>query len=434
MKKNLKVAVLSSLAVAAVATVASCGGKDTTTTTTAVPSTSESSTSGNSTTTTYNHDPAGELNISVHYASGSKVSGVSYQLGDTVTLAYGENITLTKNTILPTWKAFGEKINATIKEGCDYSKDNSDADWDAYATDGYVDANGNKLDLVMGVPKKYNPAIAKNELVAISDHLDEMPNFKAWALSHKSIYESMKASDGKVYYTPYFDGLDDIEKMNLMNVQYVQKLLDGSEDALDTALTPSTSDAFKYTAKVAADASAKVTISVNGQRTQFNAVFSEANNPVAKQNALSTQNGKTLVQALKEALRAEYKAALDAHYINNLSEIFVGENACYNVDDLVALLRCVKYNSTCLTGDATKKITPVVPRTAQNNRTYQLAEMAAWWGVRGLSGENGGFYFDVNGNLKDSHGNTETYEALENILIKLNKYFPRRINCSKLHY
>ena len=72
MKKNLKVALLSALAVAGVATVASCTTDAETTT----------STTTSSSTVTDN----GTLNISVNYQSGSKVSGVSYQMADTVTL------------------------------------------------------------------------------------------------------------------------------------------------------------------------------------------------------------------------------------------------------------------------------------------------------------------------------------------------------------
>ncbi len=419
MKKNLKVALLSTLAVAGVATIASCSKPATTSTTGSQPASQPTS----QPTSTSRYDGKGAtLRVAIDYQSGSKVSGVSYQMKDSVTLAYGDNTVLTKDVTLPTWKAFGSKLNLDIKDGQDYSKEMKDI-WQQYDSDGYKDANGNLLDLVMGDSKTYNTAIANNKLEAISDHINEMPNFKRWTEENASIYSSMRATDGKVYYTPYFDGLDDIEKMNLMNIDYIEKLLDSDENQLSTDKTPSSKQAFAYQPTVADQASAKVTISYKGGRTNFNANFSADNNAVKKQNELDVKNGKTLVQALKAALKAEYAAALpqslggtasaaDAKF-TKLSEIFTSESACYNVDDLVALLRAVKYNSTFLTGDATKNITPVVPRTAQNNRTYQIAEMAAWWGVRGLSGENGKLYFDTNEELQDACGQVKTYTVLE---------------------
>lgn len=403
MKKNLKVALLSALAVAGVATVASCTTDAETTT----------STTTSSSTVTDN----GTLNISVNYQSGSKVSGVSYQMADTVTLTYGDNITLTKNTILPTWSTFASKNNMTIKEGNDYSRTQKE-DWNSYASDGFVDADGNYLDLVMGSQSLYATSITNNKLVAISDYLDSMPNFKAWTQENSAIWASMASSDGKVYYTPYFDGLDDIEKMNLMNTDYVEKLLDVADASLSTDRTITS----VYTATVSGSSSESIKVSVDGAVKTITADLSATNNAVTKQNALSTKDGANLVAALKEALIAEYGSAISTSaggsaasgsaVYNNLSEIFVGENACYNVDDLVALLRCVKANSTYLTGDATTAINPLVPRTAQNNRTYQLAEMASWWGVRGLSGENSNLYFDTEGELQSAETKEETYTAL----------------------
>ena len=72
---------------------------------------------------------------------------------------------------------------------------------------------------------------------------------------------------------------------------------------------------------------------------------------------------------------AEYKEALEDGTYSKLSEIFTGAKACYNTDDLIALLRCVKANPKFLTGDQTMtsdKMGPIAPRSAENKRTIDL--------------------------------------------------------------
>ncbi len=399
MKKQLKVGLLSTLALLGVASVASCGGNN-------EPSSSVPSSSSTKT---------GKLNVAVNY---SQQSGISYQEANATNLDYGESITLSKGTILPTWQCIGEKLGVTITDGADYSKAQKD-NWTQYVSEGFKDASGNDINLVMGTQTLYDTAIASGKLVAISDHLNEMPNFKKWTEKNKSIYQTMKSTDGKVYYTPYFDGLDDIEKMNIMNTEWIEKLLDGT-DAADTATTLTSF----YQPTVAEEKGAQVIVYDGSARRTITVDYSDDTNAIVKQNALSTMNGQTLLAALKESLIAQYGAYISSSVggsassgaiYNKLSEIFTSEKACYNVDDLVALIRCVKTNPKLLTGDATKTITPIVPRGSKTSRQYTMGELAAWWGVRGMSGENGNLYFDLDGNIKDARTNTETYEALTNI-------------------
>lgn len=395
MKKQLRVGLLSTLAGLGVASVASCGGNNETT----------SSASNNTT-----------LNVAVNY---SQQSGISYQNADAATLNYGEGITLSKGDILPTWKCIGDKLGVTITDGADYSKAQKD-NWTQYVSEGFKDANGKDINLVMGTQTLYDTAVAKNGLVAISDHLNEMPNFKAWTQKNKSTYQSMKSTDGKVYYTPYFDGQDDIEKMNIMNVEWIEKLLDGT-DAADTITQITT----YYEKTVADEKDAKVIVYDGSARKTITVTYSNDTNAITKQNNLGTKNGQTLLKALKESLIAQYGAYISTEVggsatgsnaiYNKLSEIFTGEKACYNVDDLVALIRCVKASPKLLTGNAATEINPIIPRGSKTSRQYSIGELASWWGVRGISGENGGLYFDLDGNIVDSHTNADTYTALNNL-------------------
>ncbi len=281
----------------------------------------------------------------------------------------------------------------------------------------------------MGGGTYYTQYANAGKLVAIDEYLDQMPNFKAWVEKNPDIWASMQHTDGHVYFTPYFDGLNSIEKMFLMNTSYVEKLLDGEIDAADESVT--LTNGTSYTPYVVETEKQKLTVSVDGTAKTITADFAEANNAVKKQNDLSAKNGKALVEALKAALIAEYGSAIaksaggsaegsDVVY-NKLSEIFTGEKACYNTDDLVALLRCVKTCPKTLTGDVTTQMNPISPRTAENKRTIDLVSLISLWGLKGNDSENGKLYYDVDGELKDARTTEDTYDVGLSNLNKLYK-------------
>ena len=394
MKKKITLLALSAATLAGGASLASCGNANT----------------GNG---------WSDLDVAINYTSGTKVSGVSYQMQTATTLDYA-NLTLTKGTTLPTWKAIGDSLNLNIRDASVYTSALKD-DWQQYDTSGYKDNNNNMIDLVMGQKSVYQDAQNLNHLVAISDHLNEMPNFKAWVQSHQSIFNSMKFSDGKVYYTPYFDGLDTQECMPLMNKEMVEKLLDGEASQLneDTVIA---ADKISYNKTVNEVASAEETVKIYNPALggAQDVTIKFAQNAVENQNALAEGGltGREAVSALKAALLANYGHLMSSELggtgsvFKKYSEIFTSQAACYNVDDLVALWRAVYTNSTLLAG-AGKKVTVFAPRTGQNNRTKQVAQLLQFWGVRGVAGENGMLYFDGEGNLKDARTQESTYEALE---------------------
>lgn len=408
MKKSLKLASLSTLAVLGVASLAACGDKP-------APTTSGSTPESSSEAAQFNTKAQGQIDISINNNSNKKKSGVTYQ-GNARALKYAD-ITLTEGDVLPTWQCFAQKLaglsgnSVTIKGANDFSKDSYKKDFD----DLYLGSQGftygsDKIDLVMGDASYFNKSIEAGKLEPISKHLNDMPNFKRWIKNNEDIYNSMKYTDGEVYFTPYFDGLNSIEKMQLFNVAYVEKLLDSADTAAyDTDSTLTT----KYAAQVTDGDQQLSVVGADGKLKTITAHYSTANNPVAKQ--AGTKNGAELVAALKEALRAEYKEALADGTYSKLSEIFTGAKACYNTDDLIALLRCVKTNPKFLTGDQTMtsdKMGPIAPRSAENKRTIDLTGLISWWGFRGMDSENSKFYIDQEGNLIDARTQDNTYTGL----------------------
>ena len=60
-------------------------------------------------------------------------------------------------------------------------------------------------------------------------------------------------------------------------------------------------------------------------------------NIVELQNALSVKNGETLTKTFIQYIKDNYDYA-------SPSELFLGEKAAYDIDELVALMRCIKAN------------------------------------------------------------------------------------------
>ncbi len=407
MKKQIKLAGISALAVLGIVSLASCGNKN----------------DDNN-----KLEVGGQLDISLNYQV-KKVgqTGLSYNGKGTRELKYA-GVTLVTNDMLPTWKCLQNKLDTkyadsktstiTFFDANPYDQTDYKKDFTQHWVNGFT-SKGRTVDLVMGGGTYYTQYANDGKLVAIDEYLDQMPNFKAWVEQNPDIWESMKHTDGHVYFTPYFDGLNSIEKMFLMNTSYVEKLLDGDIDAEDESVA--LANGTVYTPYVVETEEQTLTVSVNGTAKTIKANFAEANNAVKKQNDLSAKNGKTLVAALKEALIAEYGSAIattaggsatgDSVVYNKLSEIFTGEKACYNTDDLVALLRCVKTCPKTLTGDVTTKMNPISPRTAENKRTIDLVSLISLWGLKGNDSENGKLYYDVDGNLKDARTTQDTYDV-----------------------
>lgn len=232
-----------------------------------------------------------------------------------------------------------------------------------------------------------------------------MPYLAKFLEENELVRNSVTSADGEIFYAPYFDGYDDIETMFILRQDWVAKLLDGDANYdTDVNLTTEYKGFYKevnttFTAMTAdGTGTHEVTLSyANGQGI------------IDIQNSLSTKNGATLVKALKDYINAHY---VSKGYIEKPSDLFCGQDACYNADEMVALLRCVKTNPKLLTGASSNVIYPFYPRGNDANRAAAILQLAQLWGVRGYDSRNGYFYVDNNGILADGRASNDMIEAL----------------------
>lgn len=254
----------------------------------------------------------------------------------------------------------------------------------------------------------------KGAFVDIAQYLDMMPNFKAYLDANPIVRLSItgNTSTGAIYFSPYFDGVNDIERMPLMRTDWVVKLLDGEGE-------------FKAekTGKLAAAAytpymptSGKVTIeTVNAEGTGTFALtkdYDKAGNIIATMNAALAKGEVTGVQAVN-MLRSYIDAAYNGYYGTSRSNLFIGQDAAWDADELVALLRCVVANAYTLNG--TDTVQGLFAREdANNQRRVDLFRFAGTlFGVRGLESRQDYLYLDSDGKLKDARQMEATYKAME---------------------
>ena len=208
-----------------------------------------------------------------------------------------------------------------------------------------------EVDMVAGNATGLNEYGAAGQLVNIAEYLDLMPNFKAYLDANPIVRLSITGTDaegnlGAIYFSPYFDGVSDIERMPLMRVDWVQKLLNGegeftaeaSHNLATAVYTPYMPTTGKVDIDVVkADGSGVETITKN---------YDKAGNIVAKMNAAGAISGVEAVNMLRKYIDEAY----NGYYGTNRADLFIGQNAAWDADELVALLRCVVSNPQTLNG------------------------------------------------------------------------------------
>ena len=316
--------------------------------------------------------------------------------GEGVTLADG--VTYHAGDLKPTWVEVQKVLGIKIEDKYQGNSANNEFD--------YWKERMGDVDLVSGTAAKLTEYGEQGVVVNIGDYLDQMPNFKAYLEANPIVRLSItgNTSTGAIYFSPYFDGVNDIERMPLMRVDMVEKLLDGEgefkADKSNKTAAPVYQPYMPTSGKididvVKADGSGVETISKD---------YDAAGNIVAKMNEAGSIDGVAAVNMLREYIDKAY----NGYYGTERSKLFCGQNAAWDADELVALLRCVVANPQTLNG--TDTIQGIFSREDDNNqRRVDMMRFAGHlFGVRGLESRQDYLYFDVDGSLKDARQNPES--------------------------
>ena len=266
------------------------------------------------------------------------------------------------------------------------------------------------VDMVSGTAATLSEVGEQGMVVNLAEYLDIMPNFKAYLEANPIVRLSITGNtdNGAIYFSPYFDGVNDIERMPLMRVDWAVKLLDG--EGAFTAEACNTTAAPVYTPYMPTEGKVEIeTPTADASATQILVKDYDAyGNIVAKMNEVGSMNGVDAVNMLRDYIDATY----GGYYGTERSKLFVGQDAAWDADELVALLRCVVANPQTLNG--TDSVQGLFSREDDNNqRRIDMFRFAGHlFGVRGMESRHDFLYVGTDGELHDARQEAATYEAL----------------------
>ncbi len=354
---------------------------------------------------------AGELS----YASGTVIrlacgynnpnTGISFDAetaGEGVTLADG--VTYNTGDLKPTWAELEKVLDVKFEDKFTGAGSSS-------KEFNYWKEQLDQVDMVSGTATLLNDNGVAGSIVNIAEYLDQMPNFKAYLDENPIVRLSITGdtSTGAIYFSPYFDGVADIERMPLMRTDWVQKLLNGEGEFTADASNNTASPVYEPYMPTSGTIDVEVVKKDGSGVETITKDYDTAGNIVDKMNAAGSISGVDAVNMLRTYIDEAY----GGYYGTDRADLFIGQNAAWDADELVALLRCVVANPQTLNG--TDAVQGVFTREdANNQRRVDMFRFAGMlFGVRGLESRQDYLYVGADNKLHDARQEPETYEALE---------------------
>ena len=356
--------------------------------------------------------PAGELS----YAEGTTLrmavgysnnkTGMSFDpetAGEGITLANG--VTYHAGDLKPTWVEVQNRLGFVIENK--YQNNSASKEFE------YWKERLGEVDMLSGGASQLTEYGVAGSIVNIAEYLDMMPNFKAYLEANPIVRLSITGdtTNGAIYFSPYFDGVNDIEKMPLMRSDWVEKLLNGegefTAEACNNTADPVYQPYMPTSGKIEIE-----TVKLDGSGTEtVTKDYDAGGNIIAKMNEAGSMDGVTAVNMLRTYIDEAY----NGYYGTERANLFVGQNACWDADELVALLRCVVANPQTLNGtDSVQGL-----HSREDDNTQRRVDMFRFagnlFGVRGVESRKSAdfLYFGTDGSLHDSRQEPELYQAKE---------------------
>ena len=321
--------------------------------------------------------------------------------GEGITLANG--VTYQTGDLKPTWVEVQNRLGMVFEDK--YQGNSATKEFEFWKD------RLNEVDMISGTAVTLTEYGEDGSLINIAEYLDQMPNFKAYLEANSIVRLSItgNTSTGAIYFSPYFDGVNDIEKMPLMRTDWVVKLLDGEGEF--TAEKSGKTAAAVYEPYMPTSGKVDVdVVTLDGTAVEtVTKDYDAAGNIVALMNEAGSIDGVTAVNMLRTYIYTAY----NGYYGTTRSNLFVGQNAAWDADELVALLRCVVANAQTLNG--TDTVQGLFSR--EDNNTARRADMFRFagvlFGVRGLESRQEYLYVGADGKLHDARQEVDTYKAIE---------------------
>ena len=315
---------------------------------------------------------AESLNLNI--ALGNNQRTVTYQQSTPLELPDGTVVT--QGSLKPTWQYIQTQLGIQFNDVTIQDQSASEM-MDVSAATGFDGATvygGN------GIAEDFMSYGAQGYFVRINDYLDQMPNLAAYLEANPNIAKAITAYDGGIYHIPYAAELGNYARVLPARETWVTALLD-SDDALE-------------------DETHTLTPAYEGYWDRH------ATNVIDLQNEAA---GGTLTRDVARDTLLAYIAETYPE-LENPSDLYMGENAMYDMDELVALFRVIELSPNTLSKVTTGEVVPdaeIAPFFTRYSRYREdVLRLINYWGgqrVHGSDSYGARFYLDENGELQFSY-------------------------------
>lgn len=324
--------------------------------------------------------------LRINFATGNALKTLTYNTGSPITLPDGS--IYTNGQLKPVWNYVSNQLSISIKDVTVQGQTASNMIQIAAATN-FEDAEiygGNVAETFM----QYG---ARDKLINLLEYKDKLPDYMKYLEEYPLIKQQITAYDGGIYHIPYIAEMDEFSKVFYGRHNWVEVLLDTNDILSETKTLD-----IAYEGYWKADR----------QRNSTNVIT------LQNQKA---QNGKLSGQDAREALIGY----IDATYpeLGKRSDLYLGENANYDIDEIIALWRVIKlYPNTLFqltTGKAgTCEIIPYFFRTkSQREEIFKLMNYFGGTRVYGTNTYTGKCYVDESDTLQYTFYQDELFEGIE---------------------
>ena len=329
------------------------------------------------------------LDFKINFVMGNTQRTLTYNQANPLELPDGQIISA--GEIKPVWQEISDRVNIAIEDVAIQDQKGQEM-MQLAASSSFSEAD------IFGGSDTAQELMnygSKGYFVNLAEHLDQMPNFKSYLEKNGSIKDAITSKEGGIFHIPYLSEIGNYARAFLGREDWVTLLLDGNslEEESDT-----------------------LNIAYNAYWTGDHA--RNASNVIDLQNAAAV-NGvldrDTALQVLVDYIETTYN-------YTKPSQLYIGGDAQYDMDELVALFRVVKLSSNTLSKEATGAIVDdaiIIPMFwRKTNYREDALRLITYFGgqrVYGADSYLSKFYIDADGELQYSVAQDGFLDVLDQV-------------------
>ena len=330
--------------------------------------------------------------LRLHLSYGDTKKTLTYNMSSPITMPDGTVVS--SGDLKPMWQYVEEQLGIEIEDVAPQQEKAQEMITTNAATQ-FKDADifgGNSIaDQLMAQG-------ADGMFIALDDHLDKMPNLKKYLDENQNIKDAITAYNGHIYHLPYVAEIGNYARLYHVRESWVTKLLDAENPSFDTDSVGDTAYQPFYTAD---HPRAKEIDGLPTKKTDENII--------EIMNDLTTKNGSTYANALREYIKRNYD-------YENPSKLYLGEQAAYDIDEMIALWRCVMANPTYLTGKSDAETYAWFTRQpAYREEVLRFATYFDGVKVHGSDSYESRWAYNAEGQVYYTYSTEEVYNVVTNI-------------------